>query len=104
MKRGGSCNRGAPREVGALRVLFVLTCTKLDEAPLSTNLSPMPTVLELELIRLRQMSAAEKLSVSAALWQEAWALRRASIARQHPDWPAPQVEQATREAMTGGRG
>ena len=29
----------------------------------------------------------------------AWALRRASIAKQHPDWAPAQIERATREAM-----
>jgi hypothetical protein len=62
----------------------------------------MPTVLELELARLRQMTAAEKLAVSEALWREAWRLKRASIAARHPDWDQKRVERVTREAMTGG--
>jgi len=63
----------------------------------------MPTVLELELARLREMSAEQKLAVSDALWRDARALRRASIAKQHPDWSAAEVDQATREAMIGER-
>jgi hypothetical protein len=62
----------------------------------------MPTVLELELIRLRRMSAAEKIAVSEALWRQAWSLRRASIAADHTDWTAEQVERATRDALTDG--
>ena len=62
----------------------------------------MATVLERDLARLRQLTAAEKLAVSEALWREAWALKRASIARKHPDWTADRVEEATREAMAGG--
>lgn len=63
----------------------------------------MPTVLELELIRLRSMTAAEKLAVAEAMWREAWALKEASLRAQHPEWTAAQLHAATREAMSGGR-
>lgn len=62
----------------------------------------MPTVLELELERLRRMTATEKFAVSTALWRMAWALRSASIATQHPDWTEVEVKRATRDAMSGG--
>ena len=62
----------------------------------------MSTVLELELIRLRRMTAAEKVAVSEALWRQAWSLRRASIAAEHKDWTAKQLDHATRDAMTNG--
>lgn len=62
----------------------------------------MATVEERELARLRRMTAAEKLAVSERLWHEAWALKRAAIARRHPDWPAARIEEATRRALAGG--
>ncbi len=83
--------------------LLTVSCSRqLDVPHSSANLPELSTVLELELIRLRQMSAEEKLAVSDALWREAWALRRASITKQHPDWAPAQIEQATREALIGG--
>ena len=63
----------------------------------------MSTVRDLELTRLRQLTPAEKLAVSQAMWREAWALRRASIAAQHPEWSKEQVERVTRAAVSGER-
>lgn len=63
----------------------------------------MPTVLELELIRLRQMTATQKLAVSEGLWREAWSLKRASLVTQHSTWTSAQIDEATRKAMTGER-
>lgn len=74
----------------------------VDHTSSRPKLPLMPTVLELELIRLRCMTAAEKIAVSEALWREAWALKRSAIATQHPDWSAAQLERATREAMASG--
>ncbi len=63
----------------------------------------MTTVLDLELARLRAMTPAEKLRVSAGLWRDARALSRAAITRRHPEWTVEQVETETRRVMSGDR-
>jgi hypothetical protein len=57
----------------------------------------MESVLDLELTRLRQMTAAEKVAVMDSLWRQAWSLKAAGVRGQHPDWSSEQVEAAVRE-------
>jgi len=69
----------------------------------SRDISSMTTVLDLELARLRAMTPAEKLRVSAGLWRDARALSQAAITRRHPEWTVEQVETETRRVMSGDR-
>lgn len=57
----------------------------------------MPSVLDLELTRLRAMSATEKVAVMHALWRQAWSLSAAGTRARHPDWPPARVEAEVRE-------
>ncbi len=57
----------------------------------------MTSVPDLELTRLRAMSASEKVAVMHALWRQAWSLTAAGIRARHPDWAPEQVEAEARE-------
>jgi hypothetical protein len=63
----------------------------------------MDSVVEHELIRLRAMTASEKVAVMHSLWHQAWALKRAGVRGQHPDWSPEQVESEVREIFRGNR-
>jgi len=65
--------------------------------------SGVPTLRELELERLREMTPAEKLRVAHGLWREARALTIASVSSRHPEWSREEVLIATRRMMSGGR-
>ncbi len=52
----------------------------------------MPSVLDLELTRLRAMTATEKLATMHALWLQAWSLTSAGVRARHPEWTPEQVE------------
>ncbi|MBA3498119.1 MAG: hypothetical protein H0T86_13530 [Gemmatimonadales bacterium] len=52
----------------------------------------MPSVLDLELTRLRAMTATEKLATMHALWLQAWSLTSARVRARHPEWTPEQVE------------
>ena len=56
----------------------------------------MASVLELELQRLRSMTASDKISAMQALWREAWSLSAAGVRGRHPDWEPAQVEAEVR--------
>ena len=51
----------------------------------------MTSVLDLELQRLRTMTASEKVAVMQSLWRQAWSLKLAGVRAQHPDWTPVQV-------------
>ena len=51
----------------------------------------MASVLELELARLRALTATEKVAVMHSLWRQAWSLKSAGVAAQHPDWSSEEV-------------
>jgi hypothetical protein len=57
----------------------------------------MPSVPDLELTRLRAMSATDKVASMHALWRQAWSLTVAGVQARHPDWSAEQVEAEVRE-------
>lgn len=57
----------------------------------------MTSVLDLELTRLRQMTAAEKIAVMDSLWRQAWALKAAGVRAEHPDWSPERIEATVRE-------
>jgi hypothetical protein len=57
----------------------------------------MPSVLDLELTRLRAMSATEKVASMHALWRQAWSLTSAGVLSRHPDWSPGQIEAEVRE-------
>jgi len=57
----------------------------------------MPSVLDLELARLRAMTASEKVAVMHSLWRQAWSLKSAGVRARHPDWSPEQVEAEVRE-------
>ncbi len=57
----------------------------------------MPSVLDLELARLRAMTATEKLATTHALWRQAWSLTSAGVRARHPDWSPERVEAEVRE-------
>ena len=52
----------------------------------------MTSVLDLELQRLRTMTASEKVAVMQSLWRQAWSLKLAGVRAQHPDWTPVQVD------------
>ena len=54
-------------------------------------------MLELELTRLRAMSASEKVAVMHALWRQAWSLTSAGVLARHPDWSPEEVEAEARK-------
>jgi hypothetical protein len=56
----------------------------------------MPSVLDLELTRLRAMTATEKVASMHALWRQAWSLASAGVQGRHPDWSPEQVEAEVR--------
>lgn len=57
----------------------------------------MTSTLDLEVARLRAMTASEKVAVMHALWREAWSLATAGVRGRHPDWSPEQVEAEVRE-------
>lgn len=57
----------------------------------------MPSVLDRELVRLRAMSASEKVAVMHSLWRQGWALTAAGVRARHPDWTPQQVEAEVRD-------
>lgn len=60
---------------------------------------PPPSVLDLELTRLRAMTASEKVASMHALWRQAWSLAAAGIGSRHPDWSPEQVEEEVRKML-----
>jgi hypothetical protein len=65
----------------------------------SRYISHMPSVLDLELTRLRAMSATEKVASMHALWRQAWSLSAAGVRARHPDWSPQQVEAEVRQVF-----
>ena len=63
----------------------------------------MPSLRELELNRLRDMTPAEKLRVAQGLWREARALTLAAVRRRHTDWSHEDVLREARRIMSGDR-
>jgi hypothetical protein len=57
----------------------------------------MTSVQDLELTRLRAMTATEKVASMHALWRQAWALTSAGVQARHTDWSSEQVEAEVRE-------
>ena len=57
----------------------------------------MTSTLDLEVTRLRAMTASEKVAVMHALWRQAWSLTTAGVRGRHPDWSPEQVEAEVRE-------
>jgi hypothetical protein len=62
----------------------------------------MPSVRELEVLRLRAMTATEKVATMQALWRQAWALTAAGVRARHPEWTAEQVEAEVRSLFRRG--
>lgn len=56
----------------------------------------MPDVGELEVQRLRDMTADQKVAIMDSLWRQAWALKAAGLRARHPDWSPEQVEAEVR--------
>ncbi len=52
---------------------------------------------ELQVARLRAMTATEKVAIMHSLHRQAWALKRAGLRAQHADWTDSQVEARVRE-------
>lgn len=59
----------------------------------------MASVLDLELTRLRAMTATEKVATMHALWRQAWSLAAAGVRARHPDWNTDQVDAEVREML-----
>lgn len=59
----------------------------------------MTSVLDLELVRLRAMTATEKVTAMQALWRQAWSLSAAGVRSRHPDWSPEQVEAEVRRIL-----
>ncbi len=60
----------------------------------------MPPVPDLELARLRAMTASEKVGVMHALWRQAWFLVVAGVRGRHPLWPEERVDAEAREILS----
>lgn len=56
----------------------------------------MASVLDLELERLRAMTASEKVAVMHSLWRQAWSLKTGGIRGSHPEWTLEQVQAEVR--------
>lgn len=63
----------------------------------------MESVLDLELARLRRMTASEKVAVMHSLWRQAWSLKAAGVRAHHPDWDPERVDAAVREIFRHDR-
>ena len=63
----------------------------------------MDSVLDLEVARLRQMTASEKIAVMNSLWRQAWSLKSAGVRAQHPEWSPEQIKAAVREIFRDDR-
>jgi hypothetical protein len=59
----------------------------------------MLTPLEYQSIRIKEMSADQKVRVSHTLWVTARNSIRAGVRAKHPDWTEEQVAQRVRELM-----
>jgi hypothetical protein len=59
----------------------------------------MLTPLEYQSIRIRQMSADQKIRVAHLLWVGARNSIQAGVRAEHPDWIEKQVAQRVRELM-----
>ncbi|MEO5826234.1 MAG: hypothetical protein ABIR59_10130 [Gemmatimonadales bacterium] len=57
----------------------------------------MSAIADLELARLKVMTASERVAVMHSLWRQARVFKPAGIRSQHPDWTAEQVERRVRE-------
>ncbi len=57
----------------------------------------MSAIADLELARLKGMTASEKVAVMHSLWRQAWLFKATGIRAQHPDWTSEQVEERVRE-------
>jgi hypothetical protein len=64
----------------------------------------MPSVPDLELTRLRAMTASEKVRVMHTPWRQAWSLVVAGVRGRHPTWPPERVEAEAREILRSDRG
>lgn len=51
----------------------------------------MPSVRELEMTRLRTMTATDKVATMHALWRQAWSLAAAGVRARHPEWTPEQI-------------
>ena len=65
--------------------------------------SAMESVLDLEVARLRRMTASEKVAVMHSLWRQAWSLKAAGVRAQHPDWSPERVAATVREIFSHDR-
>lgn len=63
----------------------------------------MESVLDLEIARLREMTASEKVAVMNSLWRQAWSLKAAGVRAQHPEWSPDRVEATVREIFRHAR-
>ena len=63
----------------------------------------MPSLPDLELTRLRAMTASEKVRVMHTLWRQAWSLVVAGVRGRHPSWPLERVKAEAREIMSRDR-
>lgn len=61
----------------------------------------MGSVLDLDLARLRAMTASEKVAIMHSLWRQAWVLTAAGVRTRHPDWQPDQVETEVRRIFGG---
>lgn len=63
----------------------------------------METVRALEVVRLRQMTATEKVAAMQSLWRQAWSLKAAGVRGLHPEWSEAEVAVAVREIFRNAR-
>jgi hypothetical protein len=61
----------------------------------------MESVLDLELTRLRAMTASEKVAIMHSLWRQAWSFKAAGVRAHHPDWEPEDVEAEVRRIFRG---
>ncbi|MBA3709685.1 MAG: hypothetical protein H0W83_12795 [Planctomycetes bacterium] len=57
----------------------------------------MSSIADLELARLKRMTASEKVAVMHSLWHQAWVFKASGVRAQHPGWTPEQVEERVRE-------
>lgn len=59
----------------------------------------MPSVVDLEMRRLRAMTATEKVATLQALWRQAWSLTAAGVRGRHPEWTPQQADVEVRRVF-----
>lgn len=76
-------------------VVYPRTCCPCEQPLNHTVFAMHPLQIEI----YRKMTPEQKLRVSLSLYHSAWALKKAAVQKQHPDWEEKKILQAVRKAF-----